>query len=61
MRIGQEAHVEDEIGVSGYPVAVPETDHGDQHGALLGTLEALRYEVPEFVDVEFGGVDDHVG
>src|SRR5262249_19836458 len=59
--IGQEANVEDEVGVAGDAVAIAEADAGNQHRALFGIAEALGDEVAEFVDVEFGGVDYNVG
>lgn len=59
--VGEEAHVEDEVGIGGNAVFVAETDHGDEHRALVGIFEALGDEMAELVDVELGGVDDHIG
>ena len=61
MGIRQEAHVEDEVRVRGDAVFIAKTDDGDEHGTLVGILEALGDEGAEFVDVELGGVDHHVG
>src|SRR5579859_308514 len=59
--IGKEAHVENEVGVRGDTVLVAETDNGNEHGTLVGILEALRDELAKLVDVELGGVDNHIG
>lgn len=61
MGIGEEADVEDQVGVRGDAVLVTKTDDGDEHGTFVGIFEPLGDESAEFVDVELGGVDDHVG
>src|ERR1700683_314350 len=48
------------MGIGGHAVAIAETDQRNEHGTLLGIFETLGDEVAEFVDIEFGGVDDHV-
>src|SRR6267154_542711 len=46
VRIGKEAHIEDEIGIGGHAETIAEAHHGYQHGTLVGILEALGDKVP---------------
>ncbi len=61
MRIGQEAHVENEVGIGRNAVAIAKADARNQHRALFGIAEAFGDEVAQFVNVEFRGVDHDVG
>src|SRR5579871_5983666 len=61
MRIGQEAYIEDEIGVGRDSVAIAKADARNQHRALFRIAEAFGDEVAQLVDVEFRCVDDDVG
>ena len=60
-RVGQEAHVGDEVGVDRDAVLEAEAGHRDLEPRRLGGAEGLGDPVGELVDVEVGGVDDHVG
>ena len=59
--VGKKADVEDEVGVRGDAVFVTKADDGNEHGTVVGILEAFRDEVAELVDVKLGGVDDDIG
>src|SRR4029077_8391182 len=61
MRVGKKTHIENQVGVRGNSIAIAETDDGNEHGALVGILEAGGDEMAQFVNVELGGFDDHVG
>src|SRR4029077_14095238 len=61
VRVREEAHVEDEIRIGGHAIAIAEADERNQHGALIGILEALGNEMAKFMYVEFRRVDDNVG
>ncbi len=61
VRIGQEATVEDEIGVEGDAVFVAEGHHRGAHGRVGLVGEELEDADTELVDVELTGVDDHIG
>jgi len=61
MRVWQKAHVENQVGVGGHAVLVAKANDGDQHGAVVGILEALGNKVTEFMDVELRGVNHHIG
>ena len=62
MRVGQEAHVEDKVGVLGNALTESEADAGDEdilfRGLFLKTLGDVR---AQFVHVEFRRVDDEIG
>src|ERR1700736_1683983 len=60
MGIGKEADVENQIGIRGHAVAITKTHDGNEHGALVGILEALGDEMAKLVHVELRSVDDHV-
>src|SRR5882724_5461202 len=61
MGVGKEPHIENQVGIGGHGIAVAETDHGDEHGTLVGIFEALGDEMAQLVDVELGGVNYDVG
>src|SRR5437764_232493 len=61
MRIGQEAHVEDKVGVARHAEAVSETHNGNEHGALVGILETLGDKVAQLMHVELRCINDYVG
>ena len=62
MRVGQEAHVQHEVGVPGNSVLVAEGDdrHGDARPRQLFG-EGVPDAVPELLRRQTGGVDDDVG
>lgn len=43
--IGKKTHVKDEISIGGKTILIAETDDGDEHGARVRVLEALRNEL----------------
>src|SRR5277367_4643391 len=53
MRIREEAHVKDEIGIRRNPVSKAETNHGNDHWPPVRILKTVNDELAEFVDVEF--------
>src|SRR6266851_3959744 len=59
--IRQEAHIENQIGIAGYTVAIAKADDGNEHGTLVGILEALGDKVAQLVHVELRSVYDHIG
>jgi len=59
--IGQEAHVKHEVGVGGHSEFIAKTNEGNEERPLAFGFEAFVDEVAEFVNVELGGVNDHVG
>jgi hypothetical protein len=62
VRVGEEAHVEHEVGVAGGAVLEPEGGDRHPHRPLGGAFGELVFDpVPQLVDVEVGGVDDRVG
>jgi len=62
VRVRQETRIEDHIGFRGNAELEPEGDEGDQQlVAELPGEEGLLYPVSEFVDVQPGCVDHHVG
>ena len=62
VRIGQEAHVEDQVSVFGHALAKAET-HARNQGILVAfaALEALRQHSTQFVNIELRGVDHQIG
>src|SRR3984885_4121112 len=63
MRIGQEPHVEHQIGIVGHAVFESEADAGDENSLLCArgsVLKAVGQVRAQFVNVEFRGVDDEV-
>src|SRR2546421_5052431 len=61
VRVGKKAHVKNEIGIAGRPKAVSEADHGNEHGPLIGILEALDHKMAQLMHVELRSVDDDIG
>lgn len=62
VRIGQKADIEDQVAGFGHAVAEAETGDGNAEGRLvLMIAEAGLDVIPEFMDVELGGIDDGVG
>ena len=61
MRVGQEAGVEDEVDVEREAVLVAEGDDARLQPGLRLAREQVEQPVAQLVDVELGGVDDHVG
>ena len=62
MRIGQEAHVEDHVGVERHAVLEAEAQAGDQQPlGLLLVAEALLDVRAQLMHVEVRGVDERVG
>ena len=61
MRIRKKAHVENQIGIRRNAVPKAKADHRNEQRALAGFLKAIDDELTQLVDVEFRGVDDHVG
>ena len=61
VRVGQEAAVEDEVGVEGHAVLVPEGHHRRAHARLRLVAEQLGDPLAQLVDVQLAGVDDDVG
>ena len=63
MRIGQKAHIEDQVGIVRQAVFVSEAHARDQNRLLAPRLlfEAVGQVRPQFVDIKFGSVDDQVG
>ena len=60
MRIGQKAHIENQVCIGGNAVAKSEAHHGNQQRPPSGILKAVDDELAQLVNVEFGGVNDHV-
>src|SRR6516162_8004988 len=62
VRVGQEAHVKNQVRVFGYPVLETKADAGDQDVFVRRFLLKAPGQVgAQLVDVELGGVDDPVG
>ena len=62
VRVGQEAHIEDHVGIEGYAVLESKAETGnEQVRALLFAAVALQDVRAELVDVEGGGVDERIG
>src|SRR5437868_2214397 len=62
MRIGEKAHIEDQVGIFGNSVLEAEADAGDQDVFVTGFfLEAFGKVRAQFVHVEFRGIDHPVG
>src|SRR6185369_2833027 len=61
VRIRQKAHVKHKVGVRWYSIAVSEADQRNHHRPPVRFLEAPDDKLPQFMNVEFGGVDHHVG
>src|SRR6266851_3249881 len=62
VRVGQEPHVKDEVGILGHAMTKAETHARDQDAFLARLLaETLRNVGPQFMDVELRGVDDEIG
>jgi hypothetical protein len=62
VRIGQEAHVEGEVGVARRPVLEAEGEQGEgEFPGPLGAEQLLRDLPPQFAPGQVGGVDDDVG
>src|SRR5581483_5491603 len=62
VRVGQEADVDDEIGVAGGPVLVSERDDRDlQVGFGRGVRKGVAQPLPKLVRGEARGVEDQVG
>ncbi len=59
--IGQEPAVEDEVGVEGQAVLVPERHHRHAHARLRVVAEEVGDPLAQLVDVELGRVDHDVG
>ena len=60
--VGQETHIEYQVGVLRHPVPEPKADAGDQNIFARSLLFELFGNVgAQFMDVEFGGVDHEVG
>src|SRR5580698_1651547 len=58
--IGKEAYIENQVRVRRNAIFVAKADDGNEHRTLIGILKALGDEVPQLVNVELRGVDDHV-
>src|SRR6478752_2669321 len=61
VRVGQEAHVGHPVGVDGDAVLEAEADDRDLEARRRGRAEQLGDPVLQLVDVEVGGVEQHVG
>src|SRR5512135_1796149 len=61
MGIRQEAHVKDKVGVGRKPVPVSEAHERNHHRTAVCFLEPADDELPQFVNVELGRVDNHIG
>lgn len=61
MRIGKKTHIKNEIRIRGNSIAEAEANDGNKQRALTGFLKAIDNELPQFVDVEFRGVNDDIG
>src|SRR3954467_7868408 len=61
MRIGQKAHVKNEVGINRYPVAIPKTHHRNHQRAASAFLEAPNDELPQLVNIELAGIDHDIG
>src|ERR1700722_14689403 len=60
MRIGKKAHVEYQVGVAGSSVAKSETHQRNHQRALAARVKTVSDESPQFVNIEFCGVDYHI-
>src|SRR3954452_15691808 len=61
VRIGQKAHVEDEVGIFGNTITEAKADGRDQHMAVrLFAMKTLLNVSTKLVNVELGGIDDVV-
>ena len=62
MRVGQEAHVEEQVGVDGDAVLVAERDDGEDDVGAARVLDQVLVEARlELVDGDVARVDDEVG
>src|SRR6185436_13418599 len=62
VRVGQEAHVEDQVGLRGHAELVGEGEHGDdQRRGPAAQVVVLLDVVAQLVDGEVRGVEDVVG
>src|SRR5713101_2111914 len=62
MGVGQEADIENQVGIVGHSVPEPKTDAGDQNiPAFFFFLEQLVDVRAQFVNVEFRGVNHQIG
>src|SRR6202008_2694654 len=62
VRIGKEAHVEDEIGLEWDSVLVAEALGANQEAAAVrAALELVLNMSPELVNIEIRGVDENIG
>src|ERR1700737_1853455 len=63
MRVGQKAHIKDQVGIAGQAVFVSETDARYQNRLLASRvlLEPVGQVRPQFMNVKFGSVNDQVG
>src|SRR3984893_12947085 len=60
MRIGQKAHIEHQIGISGNAVTVAKAYQRYHQRTIGPALETPHDELAKLVHVETGRVDDHV-
>src|SRR5579863_1652367 len=60
VRVGKEAHIENQIGVGGHAIAISETDQRNQKRALAARLETIGDELAQLVNVELGGINYNV-
>jgi hypothetical protein len=61
MRDWAESARQNQIRVGGNSVAIAEAHQRNHHRPLHRFLETANDELPQFVNVELGGVDHHVG
>ena len=62
MRIGQKAHIEDQVGVLGNALPESETHAGHQNAFFRGLLLKTLGDVSaKFVNIELGSIDDEIG
>ena len=60
MRIGQKAHIENQVRVRGHAVAIPKAHKGDHQGPFAPALKSIDDELSQFMDVEPRRIDDYV-
>src|ERR1700674_4644428 len=60
MGIGQKTAVQSQVNIRGDAISISKTHHRNHQRPLGAALKSIDDELPQLVDIEFGGVDDHV-